>query len=99
MMREAAEAEKARAAQKAAGGQSVSDAVWKRVDSFIDDATKKLKVPEKLRPLIKDGAHALIEKGVTATLDAALDQTPMTAEEKEAFKKALEAAAKTKPPQ
>jgi outer membrane protein OmpA-like peptidoglycan-associated protein len=99
MMREAAEAEKARAAQKAAGRQSVSDAVWKRVDSFIDDATKKLKVPEKLRPLIKDGAHALIEKGVTATLDAALDQTPMTAEEKEAFKKALEAAAKTKPPQ
>jgi outer membrane protein OmpA-like peptidoglycan-associated protein len=99
MMREAAEAEKARAAQKkAAGGQSVNDLVWKKVDSVVDDLSKKLKIPEELRPYVKDGAHALIEKGVSTALDKALDQTPLNSNEKEAFKKALEAAAKTEPP-
>jgi hypothetical protein len=98
MMREAAEAEKARAAQKkAAGGQSVNDLVWKKVDSVVDDINKKLKIPESLRPYVKDGAHALIEKGVSNALDSALDKAGLNSTQKDAVKKALEAAAKTEP--
>ena len=98
MMREAAEAEKARAAQKQATGQSVNDLVWKKVDSVVDDLNKKLKIPEALQPYVKDGAHALIEKGVSTALDSALDQAGLNSTQKDAVKKALEAAAKSELP-
>jgi outer membrane protein OmpA-like peptidoglycan-associated protein len=99
MMREAEEAEKARAAQKkAAAGQSVNDVFWKKVDDTVDSLSAKLKIPEALRPYVKDGAHALIEKGVSTGLDNALDQAGLDATQKEAFKKALEAASKTNIP-
>lgn len=98
MVKEAKEAEKARAAQKQEMGQSVNDLVWKKVDKVVDDLSEKLSIPEKLRPYVKDGAHALIEKGVSTGLDKALDQTSMSANDKEAFKKALEAAAKSPTP-
>jgi outer membrane protein OmpA-like peptidoglycan-associated protein len=100
MMKEAAEAEKAREAQKkAAAGQSVNDVFWKKVDDTVDSLSAKLKIPEALRPYVKDGAHALIEKGVSTGLDSALDQAGLNATQKEAFKKALEAASKTNIPQ
>ena len=97
-MKEADE-KKWRGEEKKPGGQSFNEQFWKVVDKVVDDTTKKLGVPEKLRPYIKDGAHALIEKGTTTVLDKALDQTSLNANEKEAVKKAIEAAAKTKPPQ
>ncbi len=98
MMKEAAEAERAREAQKKATGSSINDLVWKKVDSAVDDLNKKLKIPEALRPYVKDGAHALIEKGVSTALDSALDQAGVSAADKEMVKKILEAAAKTEPP-
>jgi outer membrane protein OmpA-like peptidoglycan-associated protein len=95
-MKEADE-KKWRGEDKKPSGQSFNEQFWKAVDKVVDDTTKKLGVPEKLRPYIKDGAHALIEKGTETVLDKALDQTSLNANEKEAVKKAIEAASKTKP--
>jgi hypothetical protein len=82
--------------QKKTGGQSFNEKFWEGVDKVVDDAAEKLGVPPKLRPYLKDGAHALIEKGTETALDKALDQTQLNANEKEALKKAIEAASKTK---
>ena len=99
MMREAAEAEKIRkerAAQK--GGQSLNDWFYKKVDKAVDKVAEKFHIPEKLRPYLRDAVRAGIEKGTEAAIDGVLDQTGLSDNEKEAVKKALEAATKTDPP-
>jgi outer membrane protein OmpA-like peptidoglycan-associated protein len=75
---------------------SFSEEFWKGVDKVVDDATKKLGVPEKYRGLIRDGAHALIEKGAEKALDGALDQAKLPQNEKDAIKSAVKAAAQQK---
>jgi outer membrane protein OmpA-like peptidoglycan-associated protein len=99
MMREAAEAEKIRkerAAQK--GGQSLNDWFYKKVDDGVEKVAEKFRIPEKLRPYLKKAVRAGIEKGVEAAVDEILDQTPLSDNEKEAAKKALEALSETEPP-
>ena len=97
MMREAAEAEKIRKereAQKAL--PSLNELVFKKVDDAVDAVAKKLRIPEKWRPYLKDAVRAGIEKGTEAAVDGILDQTPLGAEEKAAIKAAIEASSKTK---
>jgi hypothetical protein len=92
-----AEEKKRKGDEKKPGGQSLNEKIWEAVDKVVDDTAKKLGVPEKLRPYLKDGARALVEKGSEAALDEVLKQTPLNENEKEGLKKAIEAAAKTKP--
>ena len=92
-----AEEKKRRGDDKQSEGKSFNDKFWEAFDKAVDDATKKLGVPEKLRPYVKDAARAAVEKGADAALDKALDQTPLSDTEKAALKAAIEAASKTKP--
>ena len=97
MMREAKEAEKIRKereAQKAL--PSLNEFLFKKVDDAVDAVAKKLRIPEKWRPYLRDAVRAGIEKGTEAAVDAVLDQTPLGDEEKEAIKAAIEATSKTK---
>lgn len=99
MMREAAEAEKIRkerAAQK--GGQSLNDWFYKKVDDGVEKVAEKFRIPEKLRPYLKKAVRAGIEKGVEAAVDEILDQTPLSDNDKEAAKKALEALSEMERP-
>lgn len=96
MMREAAEAEKIRKERAEQKGQSLNDLFFKKVDDVVDNVTKKLRIPEKWRPYVRDAVRAGIEKGTEAAVDAVLDQTGLGSEEKEAIKKAIEATSKTK---
>jgi outer membrane protein OmpA-like peptidoglycan-associated protein len=101
MLKEAikeAEEKKRRGEEKKPEGKSFNDLLWKKFDKAVDDATKKLNVPEKLRPYIKDAARAAVQKGTEAAIDAALDQFQLSENDKEAIKAAIEAAAKMKPP-
>ena len=97
MMREAAEAEKIRKEREAQKRlPSLNEFIFKKVDDAVDVVAKKLKIPEKWRPYLKDAVRAGIEKGTEAAVDGVLDQTGLGSEEKEAIKKAIEAASKTK---
>jgi outer membrane protein OmpA-like peptidoglycan-associated protein len=60
----------------------------------IDSMMKGMGVPDWARDIVKDGAKAAITKGATSLVDAAMDQTNMTAAEKEAVRKTVEAAVK-----
>jgi outer membrane protein OmpA-like peptidoglycan-associated protein len=75
---------------------SLSDEFWKVVDQAVDDVTRKVGVPKKYRGLIRDGAHAAIEKGLESALDKALGEAKLDTNQKDAIKKAVEAATKTK---
>jgi len=96
MMREAKEAERIRKEREAQKGQSLNDWFYKKVDDAVDDVAKKLRIPEKWRPYLRDAVRAGIEKGTEAAVDGVLDQTGLGDEEKEAIKKAIEATTKTK---
>ena len=97
MMREAAEAEKIRKEREAQKGlPSLNELVFKKVDDAVDAVAKKLRIPEKWRPYLKDAVRAGIEKGTEAAVDGILDQTPLGDEEKAAIKAAIEASSKTK---
>jgi len=75
---------------------SLSEMFWKKVDEKIDEITRKVGVPEKYRGLVKDAAHAAIEKGAEEALDKALDQAQLNSTQKEAIKAAIKAAAQSK---
>jgi outer membrane protein OmpA-like peptidoglycan-associated protein len=78
------------------GKKSFSGQFWKAVDDKLDSAMSKLGVPKQYRGLIKDGAHAAIEKGAESALDQALDATNLSSQQKNAIKATLSAAAQTK---
>lgn len=76
--------------------KSFSEQFWTVVDDKLDSTMSKLGVPQKYRGMIKDGAHSAIEKGAETALDSALDAAHLSAQEKNAIKSALKAAAQTK---
>jgi len=76
--------------------KSLSDQFWSKVDEKLNETMSKLGIPEKYRSTIKDGAHALIQKGLEAPLDKAMDAAHLSSQEKDAIKSALGAAAQTK---
>jgi outer membrane protein OmpA-like peptidoglycan-associated protein len=75
--------------------KALSEMVREKFDEGIEDILRKAKVPPELRGLVKDGAHALIEKGTEKALDAALGQTGLNDNEKEAVKAAIKALPQT----
>lgn len=72
--------------------RSPSDLFWTAVDDGLNKEMAKIGVPKQFRGLIKDGAHALIERGLQAPLDSALDAAHLTSQEKDAIKAAIRAA-------
>ena len=76
--------------------KSLGEQFWSKVDEKLNQTMSKLGIPEKYRGTIKDGAHALIEKGIEAPLDMAMDAAHLSSQEKDAIKSALGAAAQTK---
>jgi outer membrane protein OmpA-like peptidoglycan-associated protein len=78
------------------GSRSLSEQFWKGVDDKLDAVMSKIGVPQQARGLIKDGAHALIEKGAGSLLDSALNSTNLSTQDKNAIKAAIGAAAQTK---
>lgn len=75
---------------------SLTEAFWKVVDEKVDEVSRKVGVPEKYRGMVRDAAHAAIEKGAEEALDQALDLARISGPEKEAVKAAVKAAAQTK---
>lgn len=78
------------------GSKPLSEQFWKAVDDKLDTVMSKIGVPKQYRGLIKDGAHAAIEKGAESALDSALGATNLSSQEKNAIKAAVGAAAQTK---
>lgn len=76
--------------------KSLGEQFWSKVDEKLNQTMSKLGIPEKYRGTIKDGAHALIEKGIEAPLDMAMDAAHLSSQDKDAIKSALGAAAQTK---
>ena len=60
----------------------------------VDSALKGMGLPDWARDIVKDGAKAAIVKGATASADAAMDQTSMSPEQKQAIHSLVEAAIK-----
>jgi hypothetical protein len=69
--------------------------VLQQLDRGLNKAMEKIGVPEKFRPYVRDAAHAALKGGVEKLRDMALDELPMGAAEKEALRKAAEAAVNT----
>ena len=76
--------------------RSSSEQFWETVDDKLDNAMSKLGVPKQYRGLIKDGAHAAIEKGAETVLDSVLDAAQLSSQQKNAIKAAVKATAQTK---
>jgi hypothetical protein len=76
--------------------RSFSDEFWKSFDEGLEKTMSKVGVPKQFRGLVKDGAHALVEKGAESALDSALDAAHASPQQKEAVKAAVKAAAATK---
>jgi outer membrane protein OmpA-like peptidoglycan-associated protein len=76
--------------------RSISQEFWAVVDDKLDSAMSKLGIPSQYRGLIKDGAHAAIEKGAETALDSALDAAHLSSQQKNGIKAAVGAAAQTK---
>ena len=80
----------------APGSKSPSEQFWKAVDDKLDAVMSKIGVPKQYRGLIKDGAHAAIQKGAESALDSALNATNLSGQEKNAIKAAVGEAMQTK---
>jgi outer membrane protein OmpA-like peptidoglycan-associated protein len=76
-------------------GRSVAGAFGEALDRGLDRLMGDLGIPASVRPLIKRGARAAVEKGAQALLDNALDEAGITGEEREAIQNAVRAAAQT----
>jgi outer membrane protein OmpA-like peptidoglycan-associated protein len=80
---------------EAPAGPTISQAVLEQLDRRLNKAMEKLGVPDKYRPYVRDAAHSALAAGVGKLRDMALDQLPMGEQEKEALRKAAEAAVQT----
>lgn len=75
--------------------RSFNDLFWQSVDDGLDSIMNKFKVPDELRGLVRQGAHAAIERGAQAILDQALDSAGIQGEAREAIRQAVRAMERT----
>jgi outer membrane protein OmpA-like peptidoglycan-associated protein len=76
--------------------RSGADVINQAIDRALRPAIRGL--PDWAQGAIRDGAHAAWQKGADALLDNALDQAGVTGAERDAIKKAYEAARKQRLP-
>jgi hypothetical protein len=76
-------------------GRSLNDRFWQWFNGNLDSVMSRLRVPDSLRGRIRDAARSAVERGSEAVLDAALAQTQLGSEAKEAIRASVRAAAQT----
>jgi outer membrane protein OmpA-like peptidoglycan-associated protein len=80
----------------ASGGTSLTAVVLERVDRALNSAMRRLGIDdERIQGVIRDAVHAGVGKAASGALEAALDQTPLTPEQKKMIEASVEAAVKT----
>lgn len=75
--------------------RSFNDLFWQRINEGLDSVMSQAGVPEELRPLIRRGVRAGIERGAEAIVDEVLDAANIQGEAREAFKATLRGASAT----
>jgi hypothetical protein len=76
-------------------GRSVNQWFWNEVDTRLNDAMRRMNIPESLRPHIRAGAHAAIERGAEAVFNQVLDAGGITGEPREALSTTVRALLQT----
>jgi outer membrane protein OmpA-like peptidoglycan-associated protein len=76
---------------------TLNDMVWGPIDRAMDRVDRALapvlsRIPEAIRPSMRDAARALAERGETMALEAALDAAGIRGEERDAIMAAVRAA-------
>jgi hypothetical protein len=80
----------------AAAGTSLTAVVLERVDRALNSAMRRLGIDdERIQGVIRDAVHAGVGKAASGALEAALDQTPLTPDQKKMIEASVEAAVKT----
>jgi hypothetical protein len=74
-------------------GRSFNDRFWQWFNGNLDSVMGRLRVPDSWRGPIRNAARSAVEGGSEAILDAALSQTRLSGEAKEAIKASVRAAA------
>jgi outer membrane protein OmpA-like peptidoglycan-associated protein len=67
-------------------GESALDVLNHAVDNLINPLMESLHVPEKFRGMIRDAAHAGVEKGIESLVDTAMDQAGLDSNQKDAIR-------------
>jgi hypothetical protein len=73
--------------------RSFNDLFWQWFNGNLDSVMNRLRVPDSLRGPIRNAARSAVERGSEAILDAALSQTQLSSEAKEAIRASVRAAA------
>jgi outer membrane protein OmpA-like peptidoglycan-associated protein len=71
--------------------RSFNDLFWERVDEGLDNVMRRVDVPESLRPWIRRGVHAAIERGAEKIFDQVADAVELDDTETEAIRAIIEA--------
>jgi hypothetical protein len=79
------------------GPVSVTDRVNSAIDRAINPLIRGL--PEWAQSAIREGAHSAVSRGTDALLNSALEQAGVPSTEREAIRRAVEAAQRTTPTQ
>jgi hypothetical protein len=72
-------------------GRSLSQVFWQRVDSALNRAMDRVRVPPSLRGPLRAGVHAALERGAEAVLDRVLEASELGSEGREAIKTSIRA--------
>jgi hypothetical protein len=78
--------------------RSFSQMFWATVDQSLDSAMSRIGVPQSLRGLLRDGAHAAISRGAEETLNRVLDASGLSSNAREAIRSTVRAAIETSTP-
>jgi hypothetical protein len=73
--------------------RSFNDLFWQWFNGNLDSVMSRLRVPDSWRGPIRNAARRAVESGSEAVLDAALAQTQLSGEAKEAIRASVRAAA------
>ena len=71
--------------------RSFNDLFWERVDEGLDNVMRRVDVPESLRPWIRRGVHAAIERGAEKIFDQVADAVELDDTQTEAIRAIIEA--------
>jgi outer membrane protein OmpA-like peptidoglycan-associated protein len=71
--------------------RSFNDLFWERVDEGLDDVMDRVDVPESLRPWVRRGVRAAIERGAEEIFDRVADQVGLDDTQAETIRTVIEA--------
>ncbi|MCU0541837.1 MAG: OmpA family protein [Oscillatoriaceae cyanobacterium Prado104] len=71
--------------------RSFNDLFWERVDEGLDDVMDRVDVPESLRPWVRRGVRAAIERGAEEIFDRVADEVGLDDTQTEVIRTVIEA--------